>query len=181
MMKINALQANSGCQDIHSLMFLVMRQAIEEDNANKSYFVARIMEENKKSEALGDYLKELQESMVEISNKQKGQKSNDRPDVVSDGGVKRDTPPVVTYEDGQPTAKCEKISDSANPPPYTQKQIESEIKNVETAQETIRNERERFVTSFEDFENKVNQNYKLLVQFLKTYNENVKKPIQNLL
>ncbi len=63
--------------DIMATLFLVFRESIEETNEDKKYFLEKLRMMNKISQALGDYLKELNELTIEVNNANKNNKNYD--------------------------------------------------------------------------------------------------------
>ena len=71
-----AKEINAG-SDIMATLFLVFRESIEEANEDKKYFLEKLRTMNKISQALGDYLKELNELTIEVNNANKNNKNYD--------------------------------------------------------------------------------------------------------
>lgn len=53
--------------DVMELLFSVFRESIEEQNADKQYWLNKLSEMNKIGETLGDYLTQLNDAVIEIN------------------------------------------------------------------------------------------------------------------
>ncbi|MHA1531957.1 MAG: hypothetical protein ACTSR6_08160 [Candidatus Heimdallarchaeota archaeon] len=74
-------EINAG-SDIMATLFLVLRESIEEANEDKKYFMGKLRMMNKISEALGDYLKELNEITIDVNNANKNNKNYDEANLI---------------------------------------------------------------------------------------------------
>ena len=50
--------------DVQAILFMVFRESIQQTNADKRYWLGRLQDMNKISEALGDYLKQLNDGLT---------------------------------------------------------------------------------------------------------------------
>ena len=64
---------------------------------------------------------------------------------------------------------------------FTRDSLNTEIKNVESSQETIRNQRQMASTAFQNFDQKMNQLYNLMSSVLKTTSEMRSGTVRNML
>lgn len=164
--RIKALEAQYPQGNIMEVLFLVFRESVEQTNEDKKYFLIKMQEFNKVAESISDYLSYLVEKSKELSTKEANNKDEaDKQDItIQDKSFMTDSVGAdgkaiswqVTPGEGR------KVKRSG---------LDSEMKKVESWQESVRNERQMASTSFQNFDQKSNQLYNLLSSVLKSVNE----------
>lgn len=162
--RIRALMIEFPNGNVMEALFLVFRESIRQTNEDKKYFLIKLQEYNKMAESLSDYLSELVEESQRLSGEAAGAKYPEKVTISiqtkkfdvstlgADGNVK--------LAAGYPQSKT---VDRAG--------LNDTIKDVESQQETIRNQRQMASTAFQNFDQKSNQLFNLMSSVLKVMNE----------
>lgn len=161
---LESVDAISGLNgNIMELLFLVFRESINETNEDKRYFLGKLQDFNKIAEGLTEYLGELSDKALELSEKGVGQAYPSK--VPIDIEVKSFDLTTLGAD-----GKIAQVGPTEHKT-VTQAGLNAEIKDVEAAQETVRNNRQMASTAFQNSDQKANQMYNLIASVLKSKNE----------
>ena len=152
--------------DIMAQLFRVFRSSIEETNEDKRYWLSKLKEQNEIAEAMGEYLKELNEIF------------DDTEDTDGTGGGKGDDSSdegTMGYGIEYANIKLKKGSVSLQKVLDTLGEVLKERKEKEGEEE------EETPTYFENFDQKANQLYNLLSSVMKAMNEMRMGTVRNIL
>jgi hypothetical protein len=159
------------------LLFLVMREALQETNEDKKYKIQELKDLNTIGKALADYLKELHTNMQDLSEQIR--KKDEDTDV-----QKIQTSRPVQFQDTDISTvgpSGEALTGNTKRKHMNQGEMDNEIKKVEQDQETLRNTRQKVTTQFQSIDQKANQLMNMLSSVLKTKKELEMAPTRNLL
>ena len=177
------LQKLNGCADDHSemniyeLLFICFRESIHQTNQDKAYFLNKIQEFNNMAEGISEYLGTLVEKSQELETEKA------KYDDTDDKEKQSVSVEVKTFDLSGVDSKGQlmEISGATKTEKFNADQINKEIKNVESMQETVRNKRQMASTSFQNFDQKSNQLYNLMSSVLKSVNEMRSGTVRNML
>ena len=154
------------------VLFIIMRESIRSTNEDKKYFLLKLNDFNKMAENLSDYLRDLTRASQTLSQTALG---------MGDDYNK------ATVEVETRTYDLSGLDSSGNMPyssvtkNCTRDDLNALIKGLESDQETIRNKRQMATTSFQNFDQKSQQQFNMMTTLLKTLAEMSVSTIRNML
>ena len=69
-----SIMASGGKQNVAEVLYLVLRESVQEAAADKRYYLRKIQAHNEMAAALRDYLAELVDASEQLSNQERGKK-----------------------------------------------------------------------------------------------------------
>ena len=176
-----ALQQQFPDGNIMEMLYLVFRESIEELNEDKKYFLEKLEMYNTMGEGLSKYLDELTDASQELEENKKDASSKEA-DEKAEMTVKvtektMDFSTLRTDDQGNRVPAWQDSHKGS----YNTTALANLMKDVEAMQETLRNKRQMAQTSFQNFDQKSNQVYNMLVQAVKTMQEMRRTGIKNML
>lgn len=169
---VGNLASAEGEMNVYDLLFLVFRESIHETNQDRAYFLSKIQMFNKIAEGLSDYLGDLVDASQELSEKAKDKEDPSKESIEVD---------VRSFDLKTTDSQGKVIEFPKVEKTFTRDSLNTEIKNVESSQETIRNQRQMASTAFQNFDQKMNQLYNLMSSVLKTTSEMRSGTVRNML
>ncbi len=158
--------------NIMETLLLVIKGSIQEANEDKKYYLRKLKNFNKISEALSDQLSDLADASSKLADKEKHTKHPNKKSVGIDMTL-YDTKTVGP--DGEPI-ETKHITESV-----TRQSLGTRMKEIEGAQEEVRNNRQEAQTAYQSVDQKVNQLYQIMGQVSKTMNEKRGASVKNML
>ncbi len=144
------------------LQFMVFRESIAQVEENKKYWLSRMKETNEISEAISDYMKEINDALLHLQgSKKKKAKMKLRNFKIED-------------DDEATTIQPSVVELTAN-------ELNKEISKIESDRETVRNKRQLATTQFENFDQKANQLFNILSSVMKAIKEMSSAVTRNML
>ena len=169
---VGNLASAEGEMNVYDLLFLVFRESIHETNQDRAYFLSKIQMFNKIADGLSDYLGDLVDASQELSEKAKDKEDPSKESIEVD---------VRSFDLKTTDTQGKVIEFPKVEKTFTRDSLNTEIKNVESSQETIRNQRQMASTAFQNFDQKMNQLYNLMSSVLKTTSEMRSGTVRNML
>lgn len=180
--RLNALLQSTGGQNILAMLYFVFRESIVEQNEDKRYWLTRLKEMNKISDALADQLKYLQNKARQLEERPKTEQSKEDAGRHEPEKVRADLRVLhAGADDGDKATECDSIPCvTARAQLLTEEQIHAEIATIEADRETVRNRRQMCASQFENANKIASQYINMLSSVLKTMNEMGRGVIRNL-
>lgn len=165
--------------DLTAFLYAVMVESIKEQNEEKKYWITRLAELNEIDEAISDYLKSLNDASRRLADMRREPEDDGSGLTVS---IRRLEVKRVEGDDWvfDPAAQIpQDARDGANAN-LSVGDLSSLIAEVEAQRETVRNERRRFSSAFENANQTATQYLNMLALVLKTLSELAQGVIRNL-
>lgn len=169
-----AVEAIAVERSIIEVLFLVFRESIQDMAEDKRYFLMKLQEFNKMGEQLSDYLHYLVDASQELGRKAAPLKEPHRAMTSSRIETKR-------FDLNSLDAQGNLVSRTVKSEYLSREGLNHEIKNVESMQETLRNNRQMAQTHFQNFDQKTNQLYNMMASLLRTLGQMREGTTRNLL
>jgi hypothetical protein len=153
-------------QDVMRTLYMVFRESIQQTNEDKSYWIEKLNRHNEISNALGEYLKELNDALGT------GTGCN------NDGAGPRQEELSALDADHRELAN-RMLKERAWV--HSEVGIKQTIRQLQKMESEVRNRRQEASTAFQNFDQKANQLYNLLSSVMKAMNEMRMGTVRNLL
>jgi hypothetical protein len=164
--------------DLMALLYVVMGESIKESNESKLYWITRLAEMNKISEALSNYLKAVIDAARRLEERRRG--PDDEPTVAVSVGrlqVERREGDDWVFDPAALIPQDARDGATANLSVGDLLVLASEVENH---RETVRAQRQLYASQFENANQKATQYVNMLSSVLKTLNEMARSVIRNL-
>lgn len=170
---LDALAVKHGVgTNIMEVLYLVFRESIRDSNEDKKYFLLKLQDYNKMAEDLSKYLDSLSNASQRLSA---------RALKMGDDGHKATVDVEIRDYDLTTLDEGGNLQYDSRSKPLQREELNLEIKRLESAQETIRNERQVASTSFQNFDQKSNQLFNMMSTVLKIMNDMRSSTVRNML
>lgn len=169
---LNAVSRLPKDGNVMETLLLVIRGSIEAANEDKKYHLKKLQGLNEISSFLGDQTRIFADASSKLQTLEKHSKKPEQKTVRLEYSVP-DTSTVGT--DGYAIAGSTVVKD------VNRDQMGIEMKNIEAAQEEVKNNKQEVQTAFQAVDSKVNQLYQIMASVSKTMNEERGAPIKNML
>jgi hypothetical protein len=179
--RLNALLGGRGRIDVLSVVYYVMKESIREAEEIKRYTLERLQRLDAISDAMAAELQALQEASERLAQHESG----DDGEADKSVGVQirpRATGPVpgpVVSAPGRPGPEAYTYTAPAQQQ-LSRGQLPGEIARVEAEQESVRNERQRYASQFENANQKAAQYVNMMSNVLRGLDDAQKGLIRNL-
>lgn len=159
--------------NVMETLLAVIKMSVQDANQDKRYYLKKLESFNKIADKLSEQLNYLADKSSELSRKEAGAKHPEKEQVQLTDLKYYNTKTVGV--DGEPV-----VSETKNEA-VTRNSLGTRMKDVESQQESVRNERQMAQTAFQAIDQRVNQLYQIMAQVSKTMNEERSAPARNML